>query len=76
MPIQMCPLCLETKNVVSNHLIPANAYEYLRSRGGHPISLTTEVVMATDRQLQAYLLCLECEDRLNKGGEICSELIA
>lgn len=70
MPIQKCPMCLETKNVVSSHLIPAKAYEYFHAPGAHPISISSKVVMATDRQLQAYLLCLECEDRLNNGGEM------
>jgi hypothetical protein len=70
MPIQKCPMCLETKNVVSSHLIPAKAYEYFHAPGAHPISISSKVVMGTDRQLQAYLLCLECEDRLNKGGEM------
>jgi hypothetical protein len=70
MPIQKCPLCLETQNVVSSHLIPAKVYEYLHPSGADPISISSKVVMATARQLQAYLLCLECEDRLNKGGEM------
>jgi hypothetical protein len=48
--------------VVSSHVIPAQIYDYCRSPGDHPITLTTEVVMATDRQLQAYLHWLECED--------------
>src|SRR5258705_68866 len=70
MPIQKCPLCLETKKVVSSHLIPAKVYDYLRAPGTHPIAISKDVVMATDRQLQANLLCPECEDRLNKGGEM------
>src|SRR6267154_38265 len=70
MPVQKCPLCLETKKVVSSHLIPAKVYEYFHAPGTHPISISSKVVMATDRQLQAYLLCQECEDRLNKGGEM------
>src|SRR5258708_19703183 len=70
MPVQKCPLCLETKKVVSSHLIPAKVYEYFHAPGTHPISISKDVVMATDRQLQAYLLCPECEDRLNKGGEM------
>ena len=34
------------------------------------------VVMQTDRQVQDYLLCLDCEDILNKGGEtwVCPKL--
>jgi hypothetical protein len=70
MPVQKCPMCLETKNVVSSHLIPARVYEYLHATGTQPISISSKVVMETGRQLQDYLLCLECEDRLNKGGEM------
>jgi hypothetical protein len=70
MPIQKCPLCLETKNVVSSHLMPARMYEYCHPPGGHPISISSDLVIETDRQLQDYLLCLDCEDDLNKGGEM------
>jgi hypothetical protein len=70
MPAQECPMCLQTKNVVSSHLIPARVYEYLQAPGTQPISISSKVVMETGRQLQDYLLCLECEDRLNKGGEM------
>ncbi len=59
MPVQKCPLCLETKNVVSSHLIPAKVYDYLHSPGTDPISISSKVVMATGRQLQVPLLCLE-----------------
>jgi hypothetical protein len=70
MSIQKCPMCLETKKVVMSHLIPAKVYDYLHAPGTHPISISSKVVMATDYQLKASLLCLECEDRLNKGGEM------
>src|SRR5260370_37989737 len=69
MTVQKCRLCLETKKVASSHLISAKVYEYFHAPGTHPISISSKVVMATDRQLQVYLLCSECEDRLNKGGE-------
>ena len=49
MPVQKCPLCLETKKVVSSHLIPAKVYEYFHAPGTHPISISSKVVMATDR---------------------------
>lgn len=69
MPIQKCPLCLELKNVISSHLMPARMYDYCRPPGEHPISISSDLVIASDRELQDYLLCLECEDNLNKGGE-------
>ena len=66
---QNCPLCLETKPLVSSHLIPKRIYDYCRPPGGNPISFTSELVIETSRQLQDDLLCLNCEDILNKGGE-------
>lgn len=44
-------------------------YEYCRPPGGHPISVGSNLVIETDRELQDYLLCVDCEDDLNKGGE-------
>src|ERR1700722_487881 len=70
MPIQKCPMCLETKDVVSSHLYPAAMYAYCRNADDEsPMQVANGVVMQTDRQVQDYLLCLECEDILNKGGE-------
>jgi hypothetical protein len=69
MPIQKCSLCREVKNVVSSHLMPARMYDYCRPPGGHPISISSDLVIESDRQLQDYLLCSGCEDSLNKGGE-------
>jgi hypothetical protein len=69
MPVQKCPLCRETKEVVSSHLMPARMYEYCHPPGGHTISISSDLVIESDRQLQDYLLCRECEDSLNKGGE-------
>jgi hypothetical protein len=71
MPIQKCPLCLETKNVVSSHLYPAALYAYCRNTANEsPMRVADGVVMQTDWQVQDYLLCLECEDILNRGGEM------
>jgi hypothetical protein len=63
-------MCLETKNVVSSHLYPAALYDYCRSPEGHsPMRVANDAVMLTDRQIQDDLLCLKCEDILNKRGE-------
>ena len=69
MPVQECPLCLIEKPIVKSHLIPQAMYDYCRLPGGNPISITSELVIATSRQLQDSLLCLECEGLLNRGGE-------
>ncbi|PYT55261.1 MAG: hypothetical protein DMG43_03790 [Acidobacteria bacterium] len=64
-------MCLETKSVVSSHLYPAALYAYCRSAEDEsPMRVGDDVVMLSDRQLQDYLLCAECEDILNKRGEM------
>lgn len=69
MPIQQCPMCKESKEVVSSHLMPAALYDYCRPPGGNPVSFSTELVIESSRQMQHPLLCRDCEDILNKGGE-------
>lgn len=69
MPIGICKMCHQTKDLVRSHLIPASMYDYCR-RGEHrPVRLGDGALIPTDRQTQDYLLCKECEDILNKGGE-------
>jgi hypothetical protein len=69
MTIQKCPMCLETKEVISSHLIPAAIYDYCRSGAEKPVRVGDGVVMQTDRQVQAHLLCSACDQMLNKHGE-------
>jgi hypothetical protein len=64
-----CKMCLQEKNLVSSHLIPRKVYEYCNREGHNPIVLTGDVLMASDRQWQHPLLCINCEDVLNDGGE-------
>lgn len=49
--------------------MPAAMYDYCRPLGEHPISISSDLVIASDRQLRDYLLCAECEESLNHGGE-------
>ncbi len=60
-------MCLATKNVVSSHLYPAALYG--SEPGFSSLLVGHGIVLHTDRQLQHPLLCPECEDILNKGGE-------
>jgi len=69
MRIQKCPMCLDTKNVVSSHLVPGALYKECRLPGGHPIVFSSKLVYESSRQMQSPLLCEVCEDVLNKGGE-------
>jgi hypothetical protein len=65
----ICKMCLLKKDLVSSHLIPASLYDYLRHGNATPIRVGDGVIFPTDRETQDYLLCLDCEDILNKGGE-------
>ena len=73
MPIGNCPMCLgENKQLASSHLMPAGLYETCRAEDSEPIKVSDQIVMATSRQTQDYLLCAGkggCEERLNLGGE-------
>lgn len=63
-------MCLQTKTVVSSHLHPAALYVYCRNTEDvSPVRVGDGVISHTDRQVQHPLLCLECEQILNKGGE-------
>ncbi|MFZ0279226.1 MAG: hypothetical protein WAL60_20150 [Candidatus Sulfotelmatobacter sp.] len=69
MPFGVCKMCLQEKNLVSSHLVPRKIYEYCNKEGHNPIVLTDDVLMASDRQWQYPLLCTDCENVLNDGGE-------
>ena len=63
-------MCLEEKELVRSHLIPAAIYEYCRGTSASPARVGEGKVRLTDRQTQAYLLCFACEGVLNRGGEM------
>jgi hypothetical protein len=69
MPIQPCPMCRVTRDVISSHLIPAALYKDCHLPGGFPIVYNSKLAYEGSHQMQAPLLCLDCEDILNKGGE-------
>src|SRR5579864_7154127 len=62
-------MCLQERVIVSSHLMPAALYDYCRKGEHHPIKVGGGIVIPTDRQTQDYLLCEDCEDVLNTGGE-------
>ena len=69
MPIGKCRMCLHEKTLVRSHLMPAALYDYCRKGEHRPIKVGGGVVIPTDRQTQDYLLCGDCEEVLNTGGE-------
>jgi len=44
-------------------------YDYCRTADSEPVFVSNEVMMQTSRQAQHPLLCRNCEDVLNRGGE-------
>src|SRR5215467_6994486 len=69
MKVGTCRGCQKTKKLVSSHLVSRAVYDYLGTDQLHPIVIGGGEVRATSDQLQAELLCDECEQILNRGGE-------
>src|ERR1700730_19425780 len=67
--IGKCRMCLQERVLVKSHLMPAALYDYCRKGEHRPIKVGGGFVIPTDRQTQDYLLCEDCEDVLNTGGE-------
>jgi hypothetical protein len=65
----VCLGCKKVKQLVSSHLVSRAVYDYLRTDQLHPIVAGGGEVRATTEQLQAELLCQDCENILNQGGE-------
>jgi hypothetical protein len=61
-------MCLLDKELVSSHLLPAALYHYCRNPECSPIRVGAKV-HPTDRQIEDYLLCRDCEIVLSRGGE-------
>ena len=69
MPIGNCKMCLHDKPLVQSHLMARGLYDYCRTADSEPIKMGAGIIMQTSRQTKDYLLCGQCEDVLNKGGE-------
>lgn len=72
MPIGQCKLCLKTKVIRRSHLVPRALYEMsrdTRAKKPDPVLMTRRVAVRTNRQIEDYVLCGDCEQRFNKNGE-------
>ncbi len=49
--------------------MPAALSAFCSPPGGHPIAITPDIIIESDRQVQDYLFCDSCEDIFNKKGE-------
>lgn len=67
-----CKLCLEIKDLQDSHFISKGIFKILREDGWdnpNPWKFTKKGAVQTSKQQTAYLLCWDCEQRLNKNGE-------
>jgi hypothetical protein len=69
MPTGKCPLCDEEKLLRDSHFMPAALRDFCSFPGGHPIVVTPDIIIESDRMLHDYVFCADCEDIFNKGGE-------
>jgi hypothetical protein len=75
MPIDLCKLCLLTKDLRDSHMLPSAVWRLLNEPGQklrHPILITEKVALTTSRQIHDYVLCDICEQLLNINGEDCT----
>ncbi len=69
---RICKLCLRPGNLQKSHLLPRALYRTSAGPGAgyRGVVLTTEkVALQTSRQVRDFVLCPECEQRMNKNGE-------
>jgi hypothetical protein len=65
-----CKLCLSEADLQDSHLLPKAAYRLIqKSDGDPPVIMKSAVSMHTNEQLRDYVLCRDCEQRLNHDGE-------
>jgi hypothetical protein len=72
MPASICKLCLETKDLRKSHLAPAAMYKYSRSpeaKNPTTVKVDRHGPKPIARQVADYVLCADCEQRLNNCGE-------
>lgn len=67
--VGICRLCGKRKALCKSHYLGRALHKLCRENGESAIMMTPKVIMATQRQLWAHLLCGGCEQRLNKFGE-------
>lgn len=67
-----CKLCLNETDLVDSHLIPSAVSKLLLARKNenpNPLSVTTDWIGQTSKQVSAHEFCRSCEDIFNDGGE-------
>jgi hypothetical protein len=72
MPIGVCKLCRQTKELQDSHYLPKGAYKANRApalKNPSPVVLSNDEVLQSSAQLSDYMLCRDCEQKFNENGE-------
>ena len=72
MPIGVCKLCLQSRDLQDSHYLPKSAYKINRAptlKNASPVVLSNDQLVQSSAQLSDYLLCSDCEQRFSKNGE-------
>jgi hypothetical protein len=72
MPIGICKLCLQNRDLQKSHLLPAALYRLSRWQGDpnpNPWEISARGQRQTSKQIQDYVFCRDCEERFCKYGE-------
>lgn len=66
-----CALCQHSARLQDSHLLPQALYKHVRGDGTnpHPLHIAPQGWHQSSFQDKAYLLCMECEQRLHRNGE-------
>jgi hypothetical protein len=69
MPVGICPMCQQTKELRDSHLMSRGLYKLVHPPGYAPVSFSEQSIFPTTKQTSDYLLCGDCEQLLGNGGE-------
>src|ERR1700722_3761904 len=65
----ICRLCLAEADLCDSHYLGKRLYALLGTDGEQPVLISPSRVIQTNQQIRDHLLCAECEQRFNDGGE-------
>ena len=73
LPLGMCGLCLQHKELQNSHLLPAALYKQLKDPSAglndNPVLVTNERAFTSSQQVSSPFLCADCELRFSVNGE-------
>lgn len=72
MPIGICKLCLQSKELQESHLYPRGMYKALRDtsqKNQNPECMTSTTSKRVSLHIQDYVLCWDCEQLFSRNGE-------